>query len=646
MTTRHATPQPHPKLAQLLVPVLLLLLPRLGAALSPSAQLWAPVGPSGNVLALAAGPPGVVYSSVAGKGILQSSDGGTTWTSLEQGSLPGCLSTWDTFTLAADPETTGVLYAGTYTGLFHTGDDGASWQPAFPAADPLGSVGQVVQVPGSPGRLLALVAPPPFNDPPFPPCVARKAAAVEQTVDGGGSWSALALPAAGYAGVALDPSHAGRLFVGTLVPSGAVTANHAQVLELESAAVVRTLPDLPVSPFPGSLLLRVDPSTTPSTLFVVAGGRDRGIYRIAPPLDPGAAAPAWTQAAGDLPAGATVSDLLVDPAFPGTLHAATSAGVFVSHDRGTTWAKEGAGLPSNAETPLTVLAIDAKPFGPLYVGTLSGGVYRLERPGCPVGDAAVCLNGSRFEVGVTFQVGGGPLQAGHAVPLTDDTTAFWFFNPAALELVVKVLDGEAVDGQYWVFTGGLSDVSYTVRVTDLLTGAVKLYPNPHGFLTSLADVFAFPVLAAAPAPSAAPASISAEEAASSPVRTDALPGRLTDRLSTTECPFRTATSTYLCLTGTRFQVQVGFVAAGLSGIGLPVPLTDDTGAFYFFSPQNLELMVKILDGRAVNGHFWLFTGALTDVQYSLRIVDLLTGAIKTYDNTAGHLKSFVDTSAF
>lgn len=45
---------------------------------------------------------------------------------------------------------------------------------------------------------------------------------------------------------------------------------------------------------------------------------------------------------------------------------------------------------------------------------------------------------------------------------------------------------------------------------------------------------------------------------------------------------------------------------GLSGFGRPVPLTADTGYFWFFNPANVESIVKVLDGRPVNGKFWAF----------------------------------------
>ena len=39
--------------------------------------------------------------------------------------------------------------------------------------------------------------------------------------------------------------------------------------------------------------------------------------------------------------------------------------------------------------------------------------------------------------------------------------------------------------------GALSDVAYTITVTDLTTGAVKAYTNPQGHLASFADTSAF-----------------------------------------------------------------------------------------------------------------------------------------------------------
>ncbi len=102
----------------------------------------------------------------------------------------------------------------------------------------------------------------------------------------------------------------------------------------------------------------------------------------------------------------------------------------------------------------------------------------------------------------------------------------------------------------------------------------------------------------------------------------------------------------LCLLG-RFEVEVAWQDfAGNTGAGSPRPLTTDAGAFWLFQDSNLELLVKMLDGRPLNGRFWLFYGALSNVGYTLRVLDRETGAVRTYINPAGRLSSFSDTAAF
>ena len=121
---------------------------------------------------------------------------------------------------------------------------------------------------------------------------------------------------------------------------------------------------------------------------------------------------------------------------------------------------------------------------------------------CIPQDTRLCLQGGRFQVEVAWTAPGFGEGPGHAVPLTDDTGTFWFFDNSNVELVLKVLDGRAVNGRFWVYYGGLSDVAYTVVVTDLRTGMKEIYDNPAGRLASRADTAAF--LAESPGPAPAP----------------------------------------------------------------------------------------------------------------------------------------------
>ena len=111
---------------------------------------------------------------------------------------------------------------------------------------------------------------------------------------------------------------------------------------------------------------------------------------------------------------------------------------------------------------------------------------------CITDATTICLNASRFKVQVTWSVPSqGTSGVGNGIALTSDTGEFWFFSANNIELVVKVVDGRAFNNKFWVFYGALSNVQYTITVTDSITGAVKTYVNPNGNLASVADVIAF-----------------------------------------------------------------------------------------------------------------------------------------------------------
>ncbi len=59
---------------------------------------------------------------------------------------------------------------------------------------------------------------------------------------------------------------------------------------------------------------------------------------------------------------------------------------------------------------------------------------------------------------------------------------------------------------------------------------------------------------------------------------------------------------------------------------LATALTADTGYFWFFDPANVEIVVKVLDGSGVNNRFWIFYGALSNVEYSLDVTDRQRGS--------------------
>ncbi|HEX5718606.1 MAG TPA: right-handed parallel beta-helix repeat-containing protein [Thermoanaerobaculia bacterium] len=249
---------------------------------------------------------------------------------------------------------------------------------------------------------------------------------------------------------------------------------------------------------------------------------------------------------------------------------------------------------------------------------------RIAASSCTSGPS-LCLNGDRFVAEVSWKDFQGNTGTGKAVSLTNDTGYFWFFDQANAELVVKVLDGRGVNGSFWVFYGSLSSVQYTLKITDTATGRVRTYTNPAGKMASTADTGAFAASTVAP--------VVAFEEVVEPLE-----------LETAEAATCVPGPTDLCLNG-RFRVSLSWKTQGSQGAGQAVPLTSDTGYFWFFQSSNVEVVVKVLDGRPLNGHFWVFYGALTDVEYKITVVDTQTGKQVVYTNPSGRMGSVGDTSA-
>ena len=513
---------------------------------------------------------------------------------------------------------------------------------------------------------------------------------------------------------------------------------------------------------------------------------------------------------------------------------------------------------------------------------------------CVSNATTLCLNDNRFKATVSWAV---PDQnktgSGTGVSLTADTGYFWFFSPANIELVLKVVDGRTFNGKYWVFYGALSDVQYDITIKDMTTGAIKTYHNPYHTTASVADVDAFlpgpgPTAKKPSAtltvgltctPSSVPVNtpvscsltgvtgsgpfswrwdglfeggsenagatnthtyttvggkqvyVSGTDAGqpfsvSAPVAVTAPPaGSLTPTISgpttgaansslgytgsatggtspysyawscdynaaspsftagtsSQSCTFTTAGShlvglkvtdsatptpasvittitvavtppagpglpsagytldgatlnsvtgnyetevgrtvtftatethaqswgwafgdgasgggsdpsnrvvTYaypqrgnytgqlivtgdgtntiglslgtipmavvpcaadgktLCLNGGRFKVRVDWRSQDSSGSGTAVPITQDTGEFWFLSANNIELVLKVVDGSAFNGHYWVFYGALSNLEYTITVTDTTTGTVKTYHNPLGTTASVADVNAF
>lgn len=112
----------------------------------------------------------------------------------------------------------------------------------------------------------------------------------------------------------------------------------------------------------------------------------------------------------------------------------------------------------------------------------------------------------------------------------------------------------------------------------------------------------------------------------------------------------------LCLNNTRFQVRVNWLTdQGTEGTGNAVPLRNasnqvvsDSGYFWFFNENNVDLVIKVLDGCGVNNRYWVFAGGLTDVEVQITVTDTVSGfQSKMYTNDLKQpFQPIQDTSAF
>jgi len=104
----------------------------------------------------------------------------------------------------------------------------------------------------------------------------------------------------------------------------------------------------------------------------------------------------------------------------------------------------------------------------------------------------------------------------------------------------------------------------------------------------------------------------------------------------------------LCLNEGRFSVTADWEKPdGSSGHGNGIPLTGDSGYFWFFDSANIEAVVKVLNGCAINNAYWVFGAGLTNVAVHVVVTDTATGAVYTRDNAQGSAFAPVqDTKAF
>ena len=263
---------------------------------------------------------------------------------------------------------------------------------------------------------------------------------------------------------------------------------------------------------------------------------------------------------------------------------------------------------------------------------------------CEPNAETLCLHDGRYELQADWWTGTGNHGPAKVVPkATKDSGLFRFFDADNWEILIKVLDGCAVNGHHWVYGASTTDLGYEIRVRDTTTDDARVYRNEPGRpAPAITDGKAFPG--------------ACEAGASSPIaltdwRLQGAPGVELAPVSVSgESESRCVPNgTSLCLAEGRFEVKVDWsTAGGGEGSASTVPGgTNNSGLFYFFEPNNWEMLIKVLDGCAINGHHWVYSAAATDLGLDITATDTATGAAWTFEKRPGPpAPAITDSKAF
>ncbi|MCY4644314.1 MAG: hypothetical protein OXB88_06805 [Bacteriovoracales bacterium] len=231
-------------------------------------------------------------------------------------------------------------------------------------------------------------------------------------------------------------------------------------------------------------------------------------------------------------------------------------------------------------------------------------------PQCPQGQNSyeLCLQNNRFGARLSYLANGSWRRA-HPIRESLSVGYFWFLSRENIEATVKFLyfPNQKTFRPYWDV---LSDLPVRLEIRDYKTGKVSRLRR-HGKKPSCSQN-------------------------NSPVTE-----------STSDLGPCQKGRHSLCLggeTGKRFALDVRWkvparqqqgkgYAQNLDSQNINSHYKGTTGKFWFFSPTNTELLVKILEKES--NHFEIAYAVMTDLEFELRVRDTRTGIVKTYKNFPG-----------
>ena len=237
----------------------------------------------------------------------------------------------------------------------------------------------------------------------------------------------------------------------------------------------------------------------------------------------------------------------------------------------------------------------------------------------------------------------------------------YFFDRDNSEVLIKVLDACAVNNHRWVFVAPVTTLAFNLRVDETATGEYWQHKNPRGGATATtkSDLQAFPCGEAASAstvvadgsegfdgvdlvdagfPAApvsptllarSPTSLARVEPVSRAPVAVSQPIRGGEAADCEPQPVTTLRGGYTVNMCVEYVKDGETVVEEVKDYELD---SEQSAILYFFQPDNAEVLVKVLDGCAINQHRWVFVAPVTTLAFNLSIEGPGGGTPWTHEN--------------
>ena len=230
----------------------------------------------------------------------------------------------------------------------------------------------------------------------------------------------------------------------------------------------------------------------------------------------------------------------------------------------------------------------------------------------------------------------------------------YFFDRDNAEVLVKVLDACRVNGFRWVFVAPVTTLAFNLYVDETATEKRWTHRNPKGdqTATTASNIRAFPCeppgsstasqvdvggirgveLVDAGFPAVPVVSVSSTPVAS-PLQPPVAVAQPISGGEETDCvpqPVRRLRGGYTVNMCVEYIDNDGeTVVAEAKDYDLD---SEQSGILYFFNRDNAEVLIKVLDGCAINGHRWVFVAPVTTLAFNLTVESPDGAEVWTHQN--------------